>query len=468
MSGTWVSVILLLGVGLGGGCSRKKAEPAPSSAPAMSAEAHDKTGKDAGGAMDAVPTASGAMDTGPTAAAPEPGPTEPLKHPPGERVPIESLFEVMYTPDEALPEQLRRRIRFRLKDKSRAPIALHHIIDIPKPDGSREVFALYESSVYEDCVQGYANRKEGREHCLGEFVDVFDGEREPTAEEKRRDDGRYRYRTKQIRLNRDCVALGAVRAVFGPPGPGETAETGGSLAITSIAFTDALCKVDSYNRLLVADIDGDQKLELYVDITTAREELGEVRGPGMSILPKAMYNSHRHLYILSGNNIANAELSIDLDNTTPPSNPVPPELIEFRDVDRDGHLDVIETKPCYWMPGPGEFVPCESAPEAMHFSGNKRIAYLYDVEQDAYKEGVAMEAPTEKAAPAVAPSPTQQGAEAAAPAPEAATPAPVPSDASRTVPQEAPAKARSGEAPAKASAGGGPVHVPAGGAPARP
>jgi hypothetical protein len=411
----------------------------------VSSVAHDQTGKDAGGAIDA----------GPTDATPGPAPTAPLTYPPGEPVPIESLFEVMYTPDEALPDKLRRRIRFRLKNRSRAPIALHHIIDIPKPDGSREVFALYESSVYEDCVQGFANRKAGRDHCLGELVDVFDGYAS-------RESGQ-RYRYKQVRLNRACVALGAVRAVFGPPGARENADTGGSLAITSIAFPGALCEVRSYNHLLVADVDGDQKLEMYVDITTAREELGSFRGSYADAVPIKKDTSRRYLYVLSGDNVAAAELSLDLGDDTARSDLAPEELVELNDIDRDGHLDVIQTVLCFKpRPMPGEDVPCDDS------EPRERIAYLYDVKQDSYKEGVAVKAPAEKAAPTAARegAPAPDNAPGTAPeAAEVATPAPVPPDASRTVPEEAPVKAPSGAAPPQAPSAGAPPQAPSGEAP---
>ncbi len=427
MRSTWVGLALLVGFGVSGGACRKKSEPAPSPAPApaMIADAHDQTGKDAGAVRDAGPTT-----------------------PPPKIDPIASLFQVTYTPGETLPDKLRRRIRNQLKDKSPAPIALHHIIDIPKPDGGREVFALYEYSAYEDCMHGYADRKEGRDHCLGELVSVYDGPGDQTEEQQRRNGKRYRY--KQIRLNRACVALGAVRAVFGPPGPGETVDTGGSLAITSFAFTDALCEVRSYNHVLVADVDGDKKLEMYVDITTAKEELGDVRGPQADSVPAKKYNSRRYLYVLSGDDVSNAELALDLGSHTAVIDLAPEELVELRDLDHDGHLDVIQTKLCFMFPmGAIDGAPCDDS------EPREKIAHVYDAEKDAYKEGVAMEAPGQAGAEA-APSPAPGKAPAPETAPSEGAASPAPSGG-------APVKAPSGGA-----SGGAPVPVPAGEAPARP
>jgi hypothetical protein len=209
MCGVWaLSFALLVGVGFGCESSKKPAPvPGPEKAPVA-----------------AKPAEHGSAAVGPVGvkpAAPAPKQVEALPAPPD---PIAALFPVKYMPSETLPDQMRRRIRFRLRDKSQAAIALHHIIDISKPDGSREVFALYGYSFYEDCLHGYATRKEGREHCLAE------GGTMP--------------------INRAGAALGAVRALFGPPDATTPADTGGSLSIWSMAFEDELCDVDQYHHSL--------------------------------------------------------------------------------------------------------------------------------------------------------------------------------------------------------------------------
>lgn len=355
MRGTWVSVVLLVCIG---GCdsSKKTAAPASGSAGARVAEAHGETGKDAGVARDAGPTAA-----------------------PAKRDPIASLFRVVYTPGTTLPDKLREQITFRLKDKSPAPIALHHIIDIPRPDGGREVFALYEYSVYEDCVGRHADKKDQRERCRGHSVRVFDDEDPRTEEQITRDGRRYRY--KQIQLNQNCLARGVVRAVFPPSGPGEGNDPGGSLAISALGLTSALCEVRSYNHVFVADVDGDDQLEMYVDLATAKEAVMDVRGPHGSPVPSKVEDTRRDLYILSGADVSKIELSLDLGGNLTPPDFDPEDLVELRDIDRDGHLDVIQTRFCYTGGGTGMPAPCDPPTE--------RIAYVYDGAKDAYKAGGA-------------------------------------------------------------------------------
>lgn len=334
MRGIWaLSFALLVGVGFGCESSGKKSAPVPSPEKAPVA---------------AKPAESGSAAVGPVGVKPTASAPKTVEAPPAPPDPIAALFPVKYTPSETLPDKMRRRIRFRLRDKSQAAIALHDIIDIPKPDGSREVFALYEYSVYEDCVHGYATRKEGREHCLAEMG--------------------------TIPIGRDGVAMGAVRAHFGPPDATTPADAGGELTVWSMAFKDGLCFAYPYHHLFVADVDGDDKLEMYVDITTAcyQVHVGEARSP----LPG---ESRRHLYVFSGDT-ADTSLSLELVIQHFDGGyrawPLDEELIALLDINHDGHLDVIQTKPCFKE---GGREPCDWEPR-------EKVAYVYDVDDDMWRE----------------------------------------------------------------------------------
>ena len=301
---------------------------------------------------------------------------------PASRDPFAARLRVVHVPGDTLPDPLRQRIRAGLKARSRAPIALHHLIDVPRSDGGREVFALYEYSVYEDCMARWPDHKAGLQHCQGELATVFDGDLGLTKEEEEARHGE-KYRHKQIRLNQDCVAVGAVRAVFDPPGAGSAAEPGGSLALTSLALRDLRCLPRSYNRVLVADVDGDSQLEMYVDVTSAREQIGEIRGPRADTVSAKLFNSDRHVYILSGADVSRVELSIDLGDHILPVDLPAEELIELRDLDGDGHLDVLRSKLCFKPPQMAGFWggPCDTEPR-------EKVAYAYDAEKDIYKPGV--------------------------------------------------------------------------------
>ena len=337
MRGIWaLSFALLVGVGFGCESSGKKSAPVPSPEQAPVA---------------AKPAERSSAAVGPVGEKPAASAPKQVEAPPAPPDPIAALFPVKYTPSETLPDKMRRRIRFRLRDKSQAAIALHHIIDIPKPDGSREVFALYEYSVYEDCVHGYATRKEGREHCLVE----------PGT----------------IPINRAGVALGAVRALFGPPEATTPADAGGSLTVWSMAFKDGLCDVDQYHHLFVADVDSDDKLEMYADITTSCTEANyDVRTPRMT-LP---HEFRQHLYVFSGD-AADTALALALDSHSSSDwgsdrDRVHEELIALLDINHDGHLDVIQTKPCFKE---GSREPCDWEPR-------EKVAYVYDADDDMWRE----------------------------------------------------------------------------------
>ncbi len=318
--------------------------------------------------------------------------------------PIASRVAQVYAPGESLPEPLRKRLRAVLKDRSRSPIALHHVIDLPRPDGSHEVFALYEYAVYEDCVARYPDRETGREHCAGHFERVFD--HVDTINDKEV----VRYRKAPI--NRDCLALGAVHAVLGPPG---TRPADALVELTATDLPDLRCHPVAYQRVAAADVDGDHQLELYIDVTTMDDWVGSFRD-SFGTVSALRSDWDRRLFILAGTDVRNAELAVRVDQVRGHGDLVPEELVELRDVDGDGHLDVIVTEMRYMHSA------SDGIGEPLELEGRNRTVYRYDPGpgMDVYREGIPLHQldgvlETERQA---------REAAAANPAPEAAVTAP--------------------------------------------
>jgi len=359
MRETWTKAVVVLGIVIGAvgthGCDRGKPRPPPGPDLGSAAPAPTSTPRDA---------ASVAIVAEADAAPPPPRPD-----------PIATAVKVAYAPSESLPDKLRKRIAVALKDKSRAPIALHHVIDIVLPDGGREVFALYEYGTYEDCLAEYPDRKTGRDHCVGERVLVWDSGAPG-------DKVRY----KNVRINRDCLALGAVHAVFPPPPPNATADSYPAPQVISAPFSELRCHLVGIQRVLAADLDGDHQLELYVDITSASEQLGSVRDMGMSSLPVRRTAWQRRLYILSGPYIPRYKLAVELGEITGWGELVPEELVALRDVDGDGHLDVVRTELayCHGTASGGIGEPCEPV------ENRRQDVNFYDPDADTYKDGISM------------------------------------------------------------------------------
>lgn len=260
---------------------------------------------------------------------------------------------VQYEPEPTLPEKMERRIRFRLRELSNAPVALTQIVHVPRDDGGSEVFALYQVSLYEECMRGYATRNEGRKQCLWK-----DGQ-------------------KQLA----CVRGGVVWAAFAPPAPSTSPEQGGALTVQTLAFDPKQCTF-SAKEMIVGDLDEDGKLELMLTLLQAHEPPMDNRG---------MWNHSYAMtfYLLSSglqptkilrSDIADWHAGNDTDGLSPES------PIELRDVNRDGRRDLVEYEPldlerCNRQRHleEGELDPCVDA---------NRIAVIY-----AYDEATAWWAP---------------------------------------------------------------------------
>jgi len=359
MDGTRAACIAFLAIAeLGGGCSGKKAAPPPSR------EAPTAPTAQAAGAQDAGDPVPGPTDAAPTAAAAAAAAAEPPD-------PIESLFRRRYTPDDSLPERMQRRIRYHLRDQTKAAIALHHITYIPQAGaGGGDVFAIYEYSVQEDCILQHKNRKEGREQCTSAPEYISDTSA-PFVQDKPAD--------QQVFLNQECLKLGVVRAHFEPPGPDVPVDAGGALTLWS-AKLDGLCEVRDFNRLFVADLDGDERLEMYLEITTAEEILNReppVRS-GHEIVTVG-HHFQRNLYLFAGDGARDFALPLELgaweDIKLPPQ-----EAVELRDLNHDRRLDVIQRELCVTVDTDKNAVTDRTC------SGRPRwkAEWLYDTQKDGW------------------------------------------------------------------------------------
>ncbi|MBK7538003.1 MAG: hypothetical protein IPI49_22050 [Myxococcales bacterium] len=251
---------------------------------------------------------------------------------------------------EALPDKMNRRIRFRLRALSKAPIALRSIQYLPQEDGSAEVIAMYETSLYEECVREFASRIEGRKSCLS----------------------RDRVR--------GCVRSGVVWAHFAAPGPATPVEQGGSLTLQTSPLERELCTIKS-ETLQVADLDGDGKLELELNVVSANEPPSDSRG---------MY-SHDYAwsyYLFPSDLSPEQSLSIEVESWEV-MNGVDgfafEPLLELRDVDHDGRRDLVQYTPrdlreCKDDNTPES--PEEGAPNPCALVNRAVEIYLYDVSAD--------------------------------------------------------------------------------------
>lgn len=343
----WLAV-----AGLGAGCSGKKSEPSPSKEAPRAPVAQATTPVDAAVPVDAAAATLGSVE-------------------PGSNNPVESRFRRRYTPDYSLSGRMERRIRYHLRSQTKAPIALTQIIRVPQASGAFDVFAIYEYSVFENCMLGYEDRKEGRENCLPAETTISDFD--PM--------GVIQTDDKKVRLNESCVVRGAVRVHFDPPGPGIPEDAGGKLTIHAAKLEDSLCVVHGYDHLFVADLDGDEKLEMYIDITTTEEKL--TTEPGMRDRPERTIvgdHSQRHLYVFDGDKTEGFALSAMLaDSENGYGTSRDQELVELRDVNKDHRLDMIVKEHCLGNP-----VFDKKGTELCGGGPREKTVYFYSPQEDAW------------------------------------------------------------------------------------
>jgi hypothetical protein len=295
----------------------------------------------------------------------------------GAAISLEAAFPERRVPTEKLSDKMAKRLRYKLRDVTKAPIALRHFIQVPNPDGSLEVFAIYEYGVLESCVRGYPTRKQGRAACFAKG------------------------------LSSDCVKLGAVRAHFGAPKEGTSMETSGALTVAAMELQGTNCSADE-ELVFVDDVDRDGKLEMLIDLTTSDVSGVQSREP-------AYWEYRRQLAVFGGDEGRDPfQLWVDVWDTAEPADvPLSPLAsdLEMGDFNHDGHLDFLRS----------ESPECDLRDEQnIHLDGAKldaKIAwcakqpriqsvFLYDLKNDQWEASEALSAArTAKAAvPATPPS----------------------------------------------------------------
>jgi hypothetical protein len=383
---------------LGAGCSGKKSERSPRTEVAQAPIQQDSAG-DAGAPKPPVDAAP----VGAAAAAPGAARVDP----------IASRFRRHYLPDESLAERMRRRIRYQLRGQTKAPIALPQIIRIPQANGASDVFAVYQYSVYEDCVLGAGDRAEARKKCGNPPPDVLDEDRFALDP--------YNGRNRSVEpedLNRACVTLGVVRAHFEPPAPGVPDDAGGTLTIQSRKLAETLCEVYRYDHFFVADLDGDERPELYIDITTAQETVYEFEPPRSGQFYRSVaHHFEQHLYVYDGDDADGMALSIALGGWEH-GKMDHDELIELRDVNQDRRLDIIQKDICISVSLSKGTELCDGKPR-------RQAVYRYDAEKDEWTPMKAAQNPVNGSAQAPAngsAQPPSNGSSEPAKAPSGGTP----------------------------------------------
>lgn len=306
MRGSLVTLCVGIAVGLLASCESTKSpkndrpavDPAKVAAPITpSIKAEKPKADEAKPAISDVPTAPLAME--------KLGDAEGGEADLGQAVSLEDAFPERLLPTSKLSDKMVKRIRYKLRDVTKAPIALRKFIQVPNPDGSLEVFAIYEFSEFEGCVRGYPTRKEGRAACLSQVSHAY------------------------------CTRLGAVRAHFGQPKEGASMDTSGSLAVWSMAFEDTHCSADE-ETAFVDDVDRDGKLEMLIDLRTSYTEGGD-RSP-------SEFGYKRQLHVFPGAD-GSEPFSLDVDAWSYANgSDRPSELasqLETGDFNHDGHMDFL-------------------------------------------------------------------------------------------------------------------------------
>jgi hypothetical protein len=350
----------------------------------------------------------------------------------GDVVSLPDAFPERRLPAEKLSDKMVKRIRYKLRDVTKAPIALRHFIQVPGPDGSVDVFAIYEYGELESCVRGYPTRKEGRAACLEQLPSL------------------------------DCVRLGAVRAHFGAPRPGASMETSGALTVWSMAFEDTKCSA-AEELAFVDDVDRDGKLEMLIDLTTSYTEGGE-RTP-------AEHGYQRSLYVFPGAD-GSEPFQLDVDTSVIEDGVAPPSVlgseISMGDFNRDGHMDFLHSlaPDCPELDSYGSSnEEWQAKQEACGRKPRGQKIYLYDLKLDQWEESSELSearyAAEVKASEAAIAEAAEQAKEAAADeakkdaaAAEKPEQSGTPAGAEKAAPTPAvaPAKAAAAVAPAKAAA----------------
>lgn len=265
--------------------------------------------------------------------------------------PLEDQFPDRMEPGAAITDKMQRRIRFALRSVAKAPIAVRDIIAIPQEGGGMQVFGLYEYSVYEECVRGYATRAEGRDVCLD-------------ADDQR------------VRNNRSCVHLGVWHARFSTASDGS--EDGGRVVVSQEPLSRAGCVVKQLDHYFVVDIDRDGELELFASLATEEKwsRDSSAAGSGLTYYTRGKSNVFIYSADATAAHFAFTAVSYEdkMGDMAPPRHESY-EPVDLVDLDGDERLDIVRFEPCYNGNHTKSETPCTWPDLA-------RTVYLYERTQD--------------------------------------------------------------------------------------
>ena len=338
--------------------------------PAKAAAGDAKVQPAAGGAV-AKPAGAGAAATAAPPAqakAPDPRASDPE---------LDRWFLGRHEETAALPEAMQKRIRYQLREVSKAPIALRSFIQIPGDNGASEVIAIYEFSAYEDCVKQYRTRKEARDACLPELENVTD-----------HSDGESK--TRKVRLNRSCRKYGVAYASFAAPAASEdpaASEAGGALKVVSVPMPHAECELTSLEDFFVADVDRDGRRELVLNSMSSNEVIEDQRR-GQAVVNR----QERTLWVIELGEVLVEQLSLPVARYQ-----LQWQRVFWRDLNRDERPDLVQIEDCN-RDTQFEEDPC---PEELL----TRTWYLYNRELDRWVDDAEKARPAPAAPPATPPPP---------------------------------------------------------------
>lgn len=275
------------------------------------------------------------------------------------------LFPKRHIRSADVTDKAQRRIRYQLREVARAPIALRDLIRVPRPDGGMEVYAIYEYSVYEDCVKSARSRQEGRDKCLEAPVSVVIGEN-PDHDEA--ESGSQRYLYKDVRLGRECRKYGVVHATFSQAPAGQDPGEAGALRVLSLPLPEIDCELKTLAQYFVDDVDGDRRAELYLEVTSERPSVTQQRGSYADNYDVQTVTLQRNVLVIKTTGEA---LEVQGKISGPD--------VTLRELNRDGHLDLVIIGECLMNLAEGvEFATEVECRTEMR----ERIWYLYDREVD--------------------------------------------------------------------------------------
>ncbi len=273
---------------------------------------------------------------------------------------VDAMFPARKQPNEPLPEELLKQIRYRMRDVSKAPIALRDAIYLPREDGSAEVLAIYEVSTYEDCVQRHGgSRKKARAACLPEVQTLSSAE---TGDEDTK-----------VRLNRNCRNYGVVRASLSAR---ELIDDADRLKVSALELPQASCELRSLQQFFLDDIDRDGRPELVIAATAARELIEDQRRSQAVVIEE-----ERLLWVLDVGAALTEQLQLSVAKYSSDARTV------WVDLNRDERPDLVQIADCRRDELYDEEDRCDE-------SLRDRTWYLYDREADRWRDD---EAPPPKA-----------------------------------------------------------------------